>query len=126
MATEKTPTKKTPTKKTPPDADAVEGAAPAAPAAPAERKLKATVRGVDVEVATSALHDWELAEAVGAVQSGDVHGQMLLPSVMRRLIGVEAYAALKQQFRDPATGRVDAESMGEALGELLVALNPNS
>lgn len=123
MSTEKTPTKKapakkTPTKKTPPDA--------AEASAPAERKLKATVRGVDVEVAVSALHDWELAEAVGAVQSGDVHGQMLLPSVMRRLIGVEAYVELKKQFRDPATGRVDAESMGEALGELLVALNPNS
>ena len=110
MSTKKTPTKKTPTKKTP----------------PAERKLKATVRGIDVTVAASALHDWELAEAVGAVQSGDVHGQMLLPSVMRRLIGVEAYAELKQQFRDPATGAVNAESMGEALGELLVALNPNS
>lgn len=116
-------TKKTATKKTAPDADTVATPEDTAPAA--ERMLTATVRGIDVQVATSALHDWELAEAVGAVQSGDVHGQMLLPSVMRRLIGVEAYAALKQQFRDPATGAVNAESMGEALGELLVALNPN-
>lgn len=100
--------------------------------APQDRKpkqtttmLTATVRGIDVEVTPEALDDWELMEAIAAVDGGDQEAMMQMPAIVKRLIGPDAYAKAKESVRDD-TGRVSAEAMGEFVGELFTALAPNS
>ena len=103
---------------------------PASAKTPQDRKpkqiatmLTATVRGIDVEVAPEALDDWELMEAIAAVDGGDQEAMM--HAIVKRLIGPDAYAKAKGSVRDD-TGRVSAEAMGEFVGELFTALAPNS
>ena len=105
---------------------------PASAKTPQDRKpkqtatmLTATVRGIDVEVAPEALDDWELMEAIAAVDGGDQEAMMQMPAIVKRLIGPDAYAKAKESVRDD-TGRVSAEAMGEFVAELFTALAPNS
>lgn len=88
--------------------------------------LTCTVRGLHLKVAPGALDDWELLEVVASLDAGGDQAAMLqLPGVVRRLLGDEQYAQVKDAVRD-ASGRVRAEAMGDFIGELFGALAPNS
>ena len=113
-------TKKKPKTSVPADARKPADRKPKKPAA-----LTCTVRGLHLKVAPDALDDWELMEVIAAVDSGDQAATMQLPQIIKRLVGEDAYTALKDAVRDDS-GRVRAEAMGEVVGELFTALAPNS
>lgn len=88
--------------------------------------LACEVRGRTFAIEAASLDDWELIEVISALDGGGDQSAMLqLPAVLRRLLGAAQYAAAKDAVRDEA-GRVSAEEMGEFVGELFMALDPNS
>lgn len=66
--------------------------------------------GVTYTVEQSAATDVELMEDIGEMQDGAYY---LLPRVCRRMLGAEQYTAWKESVRNPTTGVVDAEDLGE-------------
>lgn len=97
---------------------------------PADRKAKAstddslsvTFRGVDLQVPTEVLNDFELLDDLDALDQGDV---TRLPRLLRRVAG-EKYRDLLETARDSKTGRVSIDEGGNLVAELLAALDPNS
>lgn len=98
---------------------------------PADRKVKSNkdgsrtveVRGLSISVSGEVLDDFELLDDLDALDQGN---GTRLPSVLRRLIGVENFKGAMEILRDPETGRVSVESGAEFVSEVLKAVAPNS
>lgn len=83
--------------------------------------IKVTVRDHTVLVDPEALNDLELLDELNTLDSGN---GLVLPSVLRRLVG-DQYKALLEAIRDPETGRVTGEAGAEFVRDILGAF-PNS
>lgn len=96
-------------------------AADAAQAEATEARLTVEHDGTDYDVVAESANDLELYEDVADYISGR---RVLLPRIIKRLIGPRAFAEFKKKHRDPDTGRVPTEPLFElfelidtALGE---------
>lgn len=85
--------------------------------------MRATVRGITVEIPDEALDDFELLDDLRAAQD-DEDGSRL-PSLLRRLVGAD-YRRVMDELRDPVTKRVTVEAGARFVWDLFKALNPNS
>lgn len=68
------------------------------------------------------LDDMELLEDLAEVDKGNI---LALPGVFIRILGVEQKNKLYDKIRDKKTGIVSSESAGNALQEIVEALNAN-
>ena len=83
----------------------------------------ATVRGVDVQLDTDLLDDFELMDDIARVEDGDV---TRATKVLRRLLSDEDRAALMETARDPITKRIDIQAGMVVVQELFGTFDPNS
>jgi hypothetical protein len=94
--------------------------------APKFRKVPASrvmIRDIEVTVPKEALDDFELLDDIRATQ--DEHDMSRFPSLLRRLVGDEAYKTILDALRGP-NGRVSASDGAEFVYDVFKALNPNS
>ncbi|MCC4906974.1 hypothetical protein [Microbacterium sp. cx-59] len=93
---------------------------------PKFRKVPASrvvVREIEVTVPKEALDDFELLDDIRATQ--DEHDMSRFPSLLRRLVGDDAYRSILDALRGP-NGRVSASDGAEFVFDVFKALNPNS
>lgn len=71
----------------------------------------ATVEYDGVEYAVvPGFQDIEFLEDIDRLNRGNI---VVIPGLLRRVIGDDAYAAIKDKYRDPATGRTPKEPLFE-------------
>jgi hypothetical protein len=83
-----------------------------------------TLDGVTLHVPKEALDDFELLDELGRIQSGKQASSANLPSILRRLVGVE-YTKVLDALRDKESGRVPVEPAVRFTINIFKALNPN-
>lgn len=82
-----------------------------------------TVRGITLPLSADDLDDFELIDYVSRVAEGDA---MAVAPLIHRLIPDKGnYRKVMDALRDPDTGRVPTEAVGEFVTELLSELNPS-
>jgi len=112
-------------------APTVKAAPKAAPKQPQDRKppqkseenRTATVDGLTVHVQTAALDDLQVVEDLATLDTGN---GLVLPRLLRTLLGEDGYTQVKDHIRDPETGRASIQAANDFLMKLFQALNPNS
>lgn len=108
---------------------------PAGARQPNDRKKKSTeperlqamtveVDGHEYTITADAMDDFELLDDLHELDYNEDPTRM--PSVLKRLIGVEASREVMRRLRDKETGRVPIEVGVKFVGDLMEALNPNS
>jgi hypothetical protein len=75
--------------------------------------------GKTYTIDTDASGDVELIEALAELDEGN---QLVLPRVVRSLVGEDQYAAFKEAVRDPETGRVPMASLRDFFRQIDAAL----
>lgn len=75
--------------------------------------------GATYTIDPDATGDVELIEALAELDEGN---QLVLPRVVRSLVGDAQYAAFKESARDPKTGRVPMAALREFFREIDSAL----
>lgn len=83
-----------------------------------------THKGVTVLVPDEALDDFELLADLREMQ--ETMDASVLPSLLKRLVGVDGYRAVMNALRNPDTGRVAAGDGAEYVQAIFEALAPNS
>ncbi len=96
---------------------------------PAQGKPRTvTVKGISLTLDPKLMDDWELVELLYDYQSDPEGNALAVIPFLRKVLG-DGYARVKDALRDPDTGRISGESMGEFVEELMEKLNdaaPNS
>jgi len=83
-----------------------------------------TVGGITVSVNPKALDDLDFVEDLGRATSGESTAAFAFPKLMRRVLGDEQYARVKEALREDY-GRVPLAKSAEWLMNLLGEIDPN-
>lgn len=84
--------------------------------------------GVTLTVSPAIFNDLDMVEYLydlQASQEGDGTGAFAIVPFLKKLCGPQ-YTAMKDALRDPDTGRVSIDKVGEFISQLLEQLAPNS
>lgn len=92
---------------------------------PKDRPKHVTVMGVDLVADPGLFDDLEIVELLSDMNAGTAEGSFAIVPLLKRVTGDE-YAAVKDALRDPDTGRVPIEAVGEFIKEFVKELAPNS
>lgn len=84
------------------------------------------VDGIKVTIDPASLDDWDLMEAIYDLQEYPDRNALKVVPFLRLLLGETQYESVKAHLRDPGTGRLTGERMGDFLAALFEELNPNS
>lgn len=85
---------------------------PKSPPARKDGPTTVEVLGVSFELDINNADDYEVLEWMADAQQGDPTAMAL---ILRRLVGTDVHRKLKDAARDPETGRVSVEKMGDVL-----------
>lgn len=80
-----------------------------------------TTDGFNYEIDEAVYDDWELIEDLASLESGDISATV---RVMKRLLGDQQFAALKEHARDPETGRVKTSVVLKVQHEIMTMEGP--
>lgn len=94
-----------------------------AAATPEERTVE--VQGLTLTVTIAAFDDFELMGDLRKIDRGDDDSALLMPEVLKALVGPNQYKAVLDHLRRD-NGRVGIEDGARFIGDLLRAYNPNS
>lgn len=92
---------------------------------PKDKSIVVTVNGTDVTINPNVFDDLEVVEALYDMQSGEQTGNLAIVKFLRRVFGAD-YQRVKDALRDPNTGRVEVEAIGNILEHVMGQVNPNS
>ena len=86
------------------------------------------IKGVTLTISPAIFDDLDMVEYLYDLQSaqtGDGTGAFSIVPFLKKLCGSQ-YAAMKDALRDPDTGRVSIEQVGDFITQLLEQVAPNS
>lgn len=95
---------------------------------PRDKPRTVTVQGISLTIDPKLMDDWELVELLYDYRSDPEGNALAVIPFLRKVLG-DGYARVKDALRDPNTGRISGESMGEFVEEMMEKLNdaaPNS
>ena len=94
---------------------------------PAQGKPRTvTVKGLVLTLDPAKLNDWELMESLYDLQSDPQNNALSVVPFLRGMFSAKDYGRIKNRLRDPETGRITGDAMGEFLKELFARLNEES
>lgn len=94
---------------------------------PAQGKPRTvTVKGLILTLDPAKLNDWELMESLYDLQSDPQNNALSVVPFLRGMFSAKDYGRIKNRLRDPETGRITGDAMGEFLQELFARLNEES
>lgn len=75
-----------------------------------------TSSGFEFEIIGGVFDDWELIELLAELGEGN---GLKLPAVVKKLLGDEQAAALKEHCRDRRSGKVTVKAMNAEIAEII-------
>lgn len=92
---------------------------------PKDKPKHVEVRGVGLDIDPKLFDDLDVIELVADVNDGTPQGSLMIVPLIKRITG-DRYQDVKEALRDPDTGRVPIDAVGEFVSELMKELAPNS
>lgn len=92
---------------------------------PKDKPRHVEVRGVSLDIDPKLFDDLDVIELIADVNDGTPKGSLAIVPLIKRITGSK-YPDVKKALRDPDTGRVPIETVGEFINELMKELAPNS
>ena len=92
---------------------------------PKDKTKRITVKGIGLTVDPKIFDDLEIFEMLSDINSGSADGSFAIVPLLKRVTG-DRYEDVKNALRDPDTGRVPIEAVGEFVQEFVKELAPNS
>lgn len=93
---------------------------------PQDRPRTVTVQGLRLTLDPAKLNDWELMESLYDLQFDPQNNALSVVPFLRGMFSAKDYGRIKNRLRDPETGRITGDAMGEFLQELFARLNEES
>ena len=84
------------------------------------------VQGLALDITLEVFDDFELLDKIHRVDTGEPGAALMMPEILRAMVGAAQYQQVLDHLRDPDTGRVRLESGAQFIADLMAAYDPNS